>query len=578
MTGVTRRLRHYPMWRMRLGLLGFFILAGWGAWTLYNSIVPILTIADPLEHDALLVASASSGASFFIADLGVALQVASLNPIIGSEPTQVAIAVPTPTSTRPLPSPSGTRVSSNATLAPLTATPFAAIVPAPTRTTAPSRIPSPASVAPPPSSNPPSAVVGFQISTCGDITAPGTYRLLNPVTSIGDCLTIRSSDVTLDCGGNMISGQAQRNYGIAVRRFNVFGLVAPNNIEVRNCRVSQFKTGIWVEAGTNVYIHHNDSSGNNAEVDGNRFGEFLGTATSAGIQLNSTRGGRLDNNTTNANAIGIDVRASSNVQVRGNTSSNNSAWGINLIQTTGATVANNTTADNIRTCLWGAGAKGPGCDAAGIAIQNGSSGNTITGNRVLGSNGNGIFIKAHALPCGDNNVISNNTIDGPMYNGIEIGFCKGNQIVGNEIMNSLDGIWMSFVTQTTIRDNNIHDMRNHGIISLNSRNSDISNNSLTKDREAIYMYFETVNPNVYFWFNAAAYKSERNCICGNRITDNVSAGIHLNNTIYSQINGNTLRFNGVNTWYEGASDGNVIEGNVELALLPIDSLAFLDFR
>ena len=28
----------------------------------------------------------------------------------------------------------------------------------------------------------------------------------------------------------MISGQAQRNYGIAVRRFNVFGLVAPNNI------------------------------------------------------------------------------------------------------------------------------------------------------------------------------------------------------------------------------------------------------------------------------------------------------------------------------------------------------------
>lgn len=567
------------MWRMRLGLVGFFILAGWGAWMLYNTIAPTLTVAEPLGHDALLAASASSGASFFIADLGIAVRVASLNPAPAPQPTQIALALPTPTKASP------TRTATP-TPRPPTATPASTNTPAATPTTngGQARALPPPNSAPPANAAPPTSApaaivsVGSQIASCGDIAAPGTYRLSASLPSAGDCLTIHASDVILDCAGNAITGQAFANYGIAVRRFGVLGVYAPNNVEIRNCHVSQYKTGIWVEAATNLFVHNNDSSGNNAEVDANGFGDFLGMAQSAGIQLNSTRGGRVETNSTRNNAIGIDIRSSTNIQVRGNTASNNSAWGINIMQTSGAMVAGNTTADNIRSCYWGAGTKGPGCDSAGIAVQNAASGNTITGNRVLGNNGNGIFLKAHALPCGDNNVISNNTIDGAMYNGIELGFCKGNQISGNDIVNSLDGVFLSFATQTTIRDNTIHQMRNHGIVSYNSRNSDISNNTMTRDREAIYMYYETPNTNLYFWFNSADYRSERNCICGNQIFDNATAGIHLNNTIYTQINGNTLRFNGLNMWFEGASDGNSTEGNVQQAFAPYDPLAFLISR
>ncbi len=52
-----------------------------------------------------------------------------------------------------------------------------------------------------------------------------------------------------------------------------------------------------------------------------------------GIRLNESEDGIVENNNANSQAIGIDIRSSNSIHVRNNDSSNNSAWGVNLMQT-----------------------------------------------------------------------------------------------------------------------------------------------------------------------------------------------------------------------------------------------------
>jgi parallel beta-helix repeat protein len=194
-------------------------------------------------------------------------------------------------------------------------------------------------------------------------------------------------------------------------------------------------------------------------------------------------------------------------------------------------------------------------------MQSGSSGNLVSNNQVGSGNGNGIFVKAHAMPCGNNNVIANNTISGSLYNAVEIGFCTGNQIVGNTITDGLDGIWMGFAVNTTIKNNTIQNQRNHGIISNHSHDNLIANNTLANDHEALYFYWEQVNPSDFGWLNVDQYHSLNNTISGNIINGNNSAGIHLKNSTSNQIIGNTLSDNRRNYWFEGDTGGNNISGN-----------------
>jgi parallel beta-helix repeat protein len=505
--------------------------------------------APPLTTgpDVLLASGASLGVGLLLPQLAVA--VPSFGPGSNGPPVLVALAsrkTPTPTAVsagRPTgtPGPSSTPEPTD--------TPGPTDTPAPTRTPVPTRTPAPTRTPMV------SALVG-----CGDINQPGAFTLGASLSSQGDCLNIRSNNVVLDCKGLNITNSTFNGYGIAVR---LVGLIPQqtNNVEIRNCNVSGFRYGIYVEGSTNIYLHDNTVSGNFSDVDGRRYGNFLGMAEGGGIRLNNTSGGRVENNTTNDQAIGIDVRGSSNIKVRGNQSSNNTAWGVNLWSTSSSEVSGNTTNGNIRYCTWGAGVVGAGCDAGGIAMQYGSSGNLVTNNQVGTGNGNGIFIKAHAMPCGNNNVIANNTIVGSLYNGIEIGFCTGTQIVGNSITNGLDGIWMGFAVNTTIKNNTIQNQSNHGIISNHSHDNVLSNNTLINDDEALYLYWEPVNPSDFGWLNVDQYHSFNNTISGNIINNNIRAGIHLKNSTDNQITGNTLSNNPRNYWLEGNSSGNNISGN-----------------
>ena len=388
----------------------------------------------------------------------------------------------------------------------------------------------------------------------------------------GECITIKSSSVTLDCANHAITGNL-KGYGVAIRKFGLLSLETPANVDVRNCRVSKFVYGIYVEAGDHLSIHNNDSSNNYDDTDpATRFGKFLGMTEGGGIRLNNTTSSQVANNTTLHQAIGIDVRYSSGVSVQGNTASDNSAWGINFLRTQNSDATGNSTVDNVRKCTWGAGTVGYGCDAGGIVIQDGANGITVANNTVTGRNGNGVFIKAHALPCGSNNTIVGNTINSVLYNAVELSFCTGNKVNNNQIHGGLDGVWLGFAHDNEIRNNTITGMSNHGVISLNSRSNTVSGNQIISSNEGIYFYTDNYDKAAYAWLPAGDYRSFGNCLCGNTLQSNTVA-VHLMDSTNNQVTNNIFRDNQRTFLVQGNGDGNNLQG-----LLPQDRrLAELQF-
>lgn len=478
--------------------------------------------------------------------------------------TEIFIAMLTATPPTATPTPTDTATPTRTATVTRTATPRDTATPSPTPTPlispTPSRTPSPTlSPTPRPTRTPTTAPV-TAISRCVTIDDDGTYHLTTDLTANGDCITIKSSYVILDCAGHSIRGTNYTGYGIAIRKYGLLNAQTPAYVEVRNCRVSHFFYGIYVEAGTKLVIQKNDSSNNFDDVDPTtRYGKFLGMTDGGGIRVNHTTDSQILANTTTNQAIGIDVRYSSGIIVRGNTASNNSAWGINLLRTTGSEVLSNTTVDNVRKCTWGAGTVGWGCDAGGIVLQDGSSGNVVANNSVLGRNGNGIFIKAHAMPCGNNNSIIGNTIHSALYNAIELSFCSGNRINNNQMRDSLDGVWLGFANNTEIKGNVIANMRNHGIISANSRNNTVSGNHIINSNEGIYFYTEEYDRREFSFLPPGDYTSHSNCLCGNTLQNNAIA-IHLLNSTHNQVTGNTYINNGRNILAQGRNDGNNLQG------------------
>ncbi len=407
------------------------------------------------------------------------------------------------------------------------------------------------------------------LTSCAEIWQPGYYKLANDVKTLHDvCFYVQSHNVVIDCDNHSIEGDNRRiegkkysGDGFLVQKFGFPVLAAPTNVEIKNCKVSHHRNGIYVGAGSNIYIHHNDLSNNFDDTNPQRSGIFLGDTEGGGIHLNSVDGARVENNTANNQAIGIDIRNSNHIIVRNNVTDRNSAWGISLFNTSNSEVSNNTARDNVRYCTWGDNQSfGRGCDAGGILLQDGSSHNVIRDNVVTGENGNGIFIKAHGYRCGDDNLIENNKIIDAIYNAVEFSFCKDNKVIGNEMSGSFDAVFFGFATNTEVRGNKINNMRNHGIISWNSRNSIVAENQIANSREGVYFYADTWDRKQYSFLPPSPdnYASRDNVISNNLLRQNAQAAIHLSNSIQNRVENNTFSYNERDIWLEGASDGNVI--------------------
>lgn len=405
----------------------------------------------------------------------------------------------------------------------------------------------------------------YDIAGCGGITSPGLYRLAQSLSSQWDCIQIYSDNVIFDCQGYSLNGTDLNGYGVIVHQIgNVLSQRAAHNIEIRNCKSSKHKYGIFIDAADNLYIHDNTLTNNFRDTDERNFGQFLGLAEGGGMRIGSTTNALIANNHAESSAIGIDVRNSTGVTVRGNVANGNTAWGVHFYNVQDSEISENTTNDNLRYCAWGNGTVGPGCDAGGIMLQSGSSRDIIKNNTITGSNGNGIFVKAHGTPCGDGNTIANNSISGSLYNAIELSFCRDNKIQENTISNSLDGIWLGFATNNAVTGNQLQDLGNHGIISWNSEDNNVSTNKIVNSREALYFYSSGYDRQQFFFVQGSPedHTSRGNCLCDNTIVSNAVAAIHLNNSLKNQITQNHLTNNGINFVMEGNTAGNIIQDNV----------------
>jgi hypothetical protein len=183
---------------------------------------PLLTTAP----DVLLASGASIGVGLLIPQLAVA--VPGFDSGSKTLPVIVALAS-TKTPTRS-PRPTGQPPLSSSIPAP-TFTPGTTFTPAPTDTPAPTQTPAP-------TRTPLSAV----LAGCGSITQPGAFTLGTNLNGNGDCLSVRSDNVVLDCKGLNVTGSAFNGYGIAVR---LVGIIPQrtNGVEIRNCNVSGFRYG-----------------------------------------------------------------------------------------------------------------------------------------------------------------------------------------------------------------------------------------------------------------------------------------------------------------------------------------------
>jgi len=400
---------------------------------------------------------------------------------------------------------------------------------------------------------------------CAEIWQSGFYKMyadFKTALKRFDCMIVQANDVIIDCDGHTIEGLNKQGHGFWIRKYGFPILQTPQNIEIRNCKVTNALDGVFAEAGTNIYIHDNNFSNNYDDTDKRRYGIFLGLIEGGGIRLDNVQGARIENNTTSNEAIGIDVRNSDSVFIRNNTAVNNSAWGVNLLNTQHSEVSGNTLRDTVRYCTWGNGTVGPGCDAAAVILQDGASHNVVKNNSITGQNANGVFIKAHGTRCGDDNLIQNNKIIDAMYNAVEFSFCAGNKIIGNEITGSFDAVWFGFSVNTEVRSNIIRNMTNHGISSFNSRGSIITDNQVINAREGVLFFWATYDEKQLYFLTPSPdkYASRDNTITNNTLRDNSVAGIHLLNSIQNRVTNNTFANNGKNIWVEGKNDGNVIAG------------------
>ncbi len=166
-----------------------------------------------------------------------------------------------------------------------------------------------------------------QIKSCGTLSEPGSYVVVQNLTAAGDCLVIAADFVTIDLAGFTLTGDGATGEGITDRSAGHVGVV------VRNGAVTEFGFGVRIASGSRLTIEgvravnnnvHGMSIGMNSIVRGNI------VSGNGSIGISADTGSIVTGNIASDNGDdGIAVESGSTVS--GNTSTNNTVFGIDVV-------------------------------------------------------------------------------------------------------------------------------------------------------------------------------------------------------------------------------------------------------
>jgi len=234
-------------------------------------------------------------------------------------------------------------------------------------------------------------------SSCTDCSSKldGSYStvyLSADISTTGTCVEFSADNVEFDCQGNSIGGSNVSNaYGIHLQ--------GNSNDTVKNCRVSLFYTGI--------YLNFSDS---NTVVD----------------------------NTLDNNQVGLELQNSDDNaltdNVVGNSSCTLSCYGVLLSNSSGNALVNNTVTNNYL--------------GAYLYYTNDSS---LTGNTMSYNALHGLF-----LGYSNNNTITQNSVNNNSYDGILPMYSDSNTLTSNAVdYNGRNGIYLLYSDYSTLNSNQV---------------------------------------------------------------------------------------------------------------------------
>ena len=185
-----------------------------------------------------------------------------------------------------------------------------------------------------------------QIDSCQSLEVEGeSYVLTQDLISTGTCFSIsRTANISLDCGNHMIIGDGSGN-GIFISD--------SENFILKNCNLSNFKTGIFLTASNNGLVEGNMLKQNNEglylDSGGNLIkGNLAEKNTRSGIVLDLAYSNELSQNVSvNNGENGIFVDGSFHNLLLDNHVSSNEKNGIELRGSENTTMKRNIVTENL---------------------------------------------------------------------------------------------------------------------------------------------------------------------------------------------------------------------------------------
>jgi len=283
------------------------------------------------------------------------------------------------------------------------------------------------------------------ITGCREITAPGTYFLVNDLsgapisTTYGPtCIEVSASNVEIDCSGYSITNDGTSGAS-AVMAYS------RDNLILKNCNISDYYYGTFAMSSSGNILN-NDFSGNTRgvyftqsdfNITGNNIHYNNPSISSYGVYGRSSSG-RVSGNTIHQNYYGV-YSSSSSFDVESNNVHHNQN-GIWAYYPSAFSINNNEVADS--------------ANRATLIYYPTAQGITLEGNTLHGGN---VGMHIYMYPPSDTEIgILNNEIYGFGQEGILVLYAGGNLIENNTIYDLRSGIYLSSSDGNTIRENEIY--------------------------------------------------------------------------------------------------------------------------